>query len=124
MPVVRSSNTCMRYMPTFRLPVFGSRVITQGRVMNRPASLGQHWNLCTLGSFKQQGRAASSALRVAAFRNAVGYLGDLEYGINFSFDPFEFIVAFEHGNPFAEVVVGQSRSQGSMFEARLYNLAA
>ena len=68
--------------------------------------------------------AANSALRVAAFRNAVGYLGDLEYGINFSFDPFEFIVAFEHGNPFAEVVVGQSRSQGSMFEARLYNLAA
>src|SRR5437016_2636434 len=36
----------MRYMPRLRLPDFGSRVVTQGRVMNRPASLGQH---CRIG---------------------------------------------------------------------------
>ena len=33
-------------MPTLRLPVLGSRVITQGRVMNRPPSFGQH---CRMG---------------------------------------------------------------------------
>ena len=32
-------------MPTLRLPDLGSRVITQGRVMKRPASLGQHWRM-------------------------------------------------------------------------------
>ena len=36
----------MRYMPRLRLPDFGSRVVTQGSVMNRPASLGQH---CRIG---------------------------------------------------------------------------
>ena len=40
MPVVRSSYTCMRYMPVLRLPLLGSRVITSGRVMNGPASPG------------------------------------------------------------------------------------
>ena len=33
-------------MPRLRLPDLGSRVVTQGRVMNRPASLGQH---CRIG---------------------------------------------------------------------------
>ena len=32
----------MRYMPTFRSPLSGSLVTTQGRVMKRPASSGQH----------------------------------------------------------------------------------
>ena len=32
---------CSRYMPTLRPPVFGSRVITDGRVMNGPPSSGQ-----------------------------------------------------------------------------------
>ena len=35
----------MRYMPTLRWPVRGSRVITAGSVMNGPASPGQH--VCT-----------------------------------------------------------------------------
>ena len=33
-------------MPRLRLPDFGSRVVTQGSVMNRPASFGQH---CRIG---------------------------------------------------------------------------
>ena len=40
MPVVLASYTCMRYMPTLRLPVCGSRVMTQGRVMKGPPSCG------------------------------------------------------------------------------------
>ena len=44
MKVVRASIFCIRYMPTLRVPVRGSRVITAGRVMNgcrvaRPAVL-------------------------------------------------------------------------------------
>ena len=35
------SNTCTRYMPTLRMPVFGSLVITCGRVMYGPPSPGQ-----------------------------------------------------------------------------------
>ena len=31
-------------MPTLRFPLLGSRVITQGRVMKRPPSSGQHWS--------------------------------------------------------------------------------
>ena len=38
-PVVRSSYTCIRYMPTLRLPDLGSRVVTHGSVMNRPGIL-------------------------------------------------------------------------------------
>src|ERR1035437_10394406 len=41
----------MRYMPTLRLPVFGSRVITQGRVTKRPPSLGQH---CRMGKSRSE----------------------------------------------------------------------
>src|SRR4030095_10877127 len=33
----------MRYMPTLRSPVSGSLVTTQGRVMKRPPSIGQHF---------------------------------------------------------------------------------
>ena len=42
---VRSSTTCRRYMPTLRTPVCGLRVITCGRVMKRPPSLGQHFRI-------------------------------------------------------------------------------
>src|SRR5215218_2775616 len=35
----------MRYMPTFRSPVSGSCVTTQGKVMNRPPSSGQHFKM-------------------------------------------------------------------------------
>ena len=44
-PVVRSSYTCMRYIPTLRLPVSGLRVNTNGKVMNRPPSCGQHFKI-------------------------------------------------------------------------------
>src|SRR5256885_681272 len=41
----------MRYMPTFRVPVLGSLVITAGSVMNGAASSGQHfWIGIALGS--------------------------------------------------------------------------
>src|SRR5579883_2087111 len=40
----------MRYMPALRFPVFGSRVTTQGSVMKRPASFGQH---CRMGETGQ-----------------------------------------------------------------------
>ena len=42
MPVVDLSNTCMRYMPMFRLPVRGSAVMTCGSVIKGPPSSGQH----------------------------------------------------------------------------------
>src|ERR1017187_9704568 len=35
----------MRYMPTLRSPVSGSRVTTHGSVMKRPPSSGQHFNI-------------------------------------------------------------------------------
>src|SRR2546423_1267211 len=40
MKVVRSSITCIRYMPTLRVPVRGSRVMTAGSVMNGAGSPG------------------------------------------------------------------------------------
>src|SRR5476649_308385 len=41
----------MRYMPTLRSPVSGSRVTTQGSVMNRPPSSGQHLRMGRLSRF-------------------------------------------------------------------------
>ena len=41
MKVERRSIFCMRYMPTLRTPVLGSRVITAGSVMNGAGSPGQ-----------------------------------------------------------------------------------
>ena len=41
MKVERRSITCMRYMPTLRVPVFGSFVMTAGSVMNGAGSPGQ-----------------------------------------------------------------------------------
>ena len=42
MYVERPSITCIRYMPTFRVPLTGSFVITAGSVMNGAGSPGQH----------------------------------------------------------------------------------
>ena len=41
-PLPPGSNTCKRYMPTLRVFVAGSRVMTCGSVMYRPPSCGQH----------------------------------------------------------------------------------
>src|SRR6476620_9882985 len=40
-PVSVGPNTCIRYIPTLRLPVFGSLVWITGSVTNGPPSLGQ-----------------------------------------------------------------------------------
>src|SRR5690349_18522572 len=45
----------MRYMPTLRSPVSGSRVTTHGRVMNLPPSSGQHLRM---GRFASVGGVA------------------------------------------------------------------
>ena len=49
----------MRYMPTLRLPVFGSRVTTQGSVMNLPPSFGQH---CRTGKWLRRSCLADDFL--------------------------------------------------------------
>ncbi len=41
----------VRYIPTLRLPVFGSRVTTHGKVMKRPPSFGQH---CRMGKSRSE----------------------------------------------------------------------
>ena len=51
LPVLVASYTCIRYMPTLRFPFFGSRVITQGSVINRPPSFGQH---CKIGKSNRE----------------------------------------------------------------------
>jgi hypothetical protein len=38
----RAPNSCTRYIPTLRMPRFGSREITIGNVMYAPPSSGQH----------------------------------------------------------------------------------
>ena len=67
MKVVRASIFCIRYMPTLRVPVRGSRVITAGRVMKGAGSPGQQ---CWIGRLSRSGsmhdvlrRAAADALR-------------------------------------------------------------
>ena len=57
MKVVRASIFCMRYMPTFRVPVLGSRVKTAGSVMNGAGSPGQQ---CWIGSRSRFGSATIS----------------------------------------------------------------
>ena len=48
-------------MPTLRAPVSGSRVTTQGSVMKRPPSSGQH---CWMGRFSRVGGRGSNAAGV------------------------------------------------------------
>src|SRR5439155_21377483 len=52
----------MRYMPTLRSPVSGSWVTTQGRVMKRPPSRGQHF---WMGKSSNVGQASSLSLNSA-----------------------------------------------------------
>src|ERR1017187_10591650 len=51
----------MRYMPTLRSPVSGSRVTTHGNVMNRPPSSGQHLRM---GRLRSVGSAPVSSVVV------------------------------------------------------------
>src|SRR5690606_24376683 len=48
MPVIVGVNTCMRYMPMLRIPLFGSLVCIDGNVIKRPPSFGQHFNIGNL----------------------------------------------------------------------------
>src|SRR6185369_17509030 len=65
MPVVVESYTCMRYIPTLRLPERGSRVVTHGKVMNRPPSKGQH---CRIGKSSSE----KSPFLMTSLQGAVG----------------------------------------------------
>src|SRR5271170_2291495 len=53
----------MRYIPTLRSPVSGSRVTTHGSVMKRPPSSGQHLRM---GRLRSVGSARASRAVVAA----------------------------------------------------------
>src|SRR5579883_1264816 len=75
----------MRYIPRLRSPVSGSRVTTQGSVMNRPPSNGQHFNmgrfnsvgalppgddaLVALCNFLMSGASGHGSVRVAGASN-------------------------------------------------------
>ena len=70
-PVVSPSYTCMRYIPTLRLPDFGSRVTTHGSVMNGPPSLGQ---VVSTGSFRRSiPSPPSSTLRCTTCLHAASF---------------------------------------------------
>ncbi len=58
MAVVVASNFCTRYMPTFRVPLRGSRVMTAGRVMYGPPSPGQH---VMIGSGSSDGGSSTTS---------------------------------------------------------------
>src|SRR5258706_11653952 len=51
----------MRYIPRLRSPVSGSLVTTQGRVMKRPPSSGQHFWIGRFNNVGQASRLPSSA---------------------------------------------------------------
>src|ERR1017187_9870658 len=69
----------MRYMPTLRSPVSGSRVTTPGSVMKRPPSKGQHLRM---GRLAKVGQASSLPNEREALENdsvfAPAALGRLE----------------------------------------------
>ncbi len=75
----------MRYMPTLRLPVRGSRVITAGSVMNGAASPGQQvW----IGSTS---RSTSSPVSTTSWQGPLRTDFGIESAIDFSFArPFTF----------------------------------
>ena len=62
----------------------------------------------TFEILEKQCRTAGNALRVAAFRNAVGDLGDFKNGVGLGLNAFELAGAIERGDPLTEVVEGQS----------------
>ena len=77
--VERGPSTCIRYMPTLRCPVFGSRVMTAGSVMNGAASPGQH--VCT-GS---RPRSTSSPRSTTSWHAPLRTVFGRESAIDFSF---------------------------------------
>ena len=77
--VERGPSTCIRYMPTLRVPVRGSRVITAGSVMNGAASPGQHvW----IGSAP---RSTSSPRSTTSWHAPLRTVFGRESAIDFSF---------------------------------------
>jgi hypothetical protein len=73
------STFCIRYMPTFRVRVFGSCVITAGRVMNGAGSPGQQrW----IGS---KSRSTSSPVRTTSWTGPERTVFGRESAIDFSF---------------------------------------
>src|SRR6266849_166015 len=85
MNVVRRSTTCIRYMPTLRVPVRGSRVITAGSVMKGAGSPGQQ---CWMGS---SARSISSPVSTTSWHGPERTLRGIESAIDFSFfSPFTF----------------------------------
>ena len=66
--VERESSFCMRYMPTFRVPVFGSWVMTAGSVMNGAGSPGQQ---CWIGRRSRSTSSPSSTTSWWAARRTV-----------------------------------------------------
>ena len=77
--VERGPSTCMRYMPTLRCPVRGSRVITAGSVMNGAASPGQQ--VCTGSAPRSTSSPRSTTSWQAPLRTVFGR----ESAIDFSF---------------------------------------
>ena len=74
MPVVWPSYTCIRYMPMLRLPVRGSRVCTQGSVIKRPPSCGQHFRIGNAFRSKPSRRMTSlhgASFALTVFGNAL-----------------------------------------------------
>ena len=79
MKVVRASIFCIRYMPTLRVPVFGSIVITAGSVMNGAGSPGQQrW----IGS---RSRSMSSPVSTTSWQAPRETVFGIESAIDFSF---------------------------------------
>ena len=77
--VVRWSTFCIRYMPTLRVPVFGSCVITAGSVMNGAGSTGQQrW----IGS---RSRSTSSPVSTTSWTGPERTVFGRESAIDFSF---------------------------------------
>ena len=76
--VSRGPSTCMRYMPTLRVPSRGSRVMTAGSVMNGAASSGQQvW----IGS---RPRSTSSPVRTTSCERPERTLFGIESAIDLS----------------------------------------
>src|SRR6185295_184132 len=75
----------MRYMPTLRSPVSGSLVTTQGRVMKRPPSSGQHF---WMGRFNRLGDAIAEWMSLAFGQGSVWVGGASNLWITSLHGPF------------------------------------
>ncbi len=79
MKVVRASIFCIRYMPTLRVPVRGSIVITAGSVMNGAGSPGQQrW-------IGRRSRSISSPVSTTSWQAPRETVFGIESAIDFSF---------------------------------------